>query len=73
LLISHLEVRTDESIDIKSYIFGRDVEKIVVSLGKDEQELKYRFFRFIDKYVHKLQRLKAVYGANTEKVFFFLS
>ena len=45
LLISHIEIRTEESIDIKQYSHERKVEKVVVPLGDELTKVK-------EKYVH---------------------
>ena len=45
LLISHIEIRTEESIDIKQYSHERIVDKVVVPLGEELTKIK-------DKYVH---------------------
>ena len=40
LLISQVELRTEESADIVPYVHERKVEKIVVPLGKELTEVK---------------------------------
>ena len=40
LLIAHIELRTEESSDIKKYSHERKVEKMVVSLGQELTEVK---------------------------------
>lgn len=40
LLISHLEFRTEESVDVKQYVFERNLTTIVVPLGEKLQEFK---------------------------------
>ena len=45
LLISHIEIRTEESIDIKQYSHERKVDKIVVPLGEELTKVK-------EKYIH---------------------
>ncbi|KAK2726408.1 hypothetical protein QYM36_000746 [Artemia franciscana] len=45
LRIGHIEVRTETSQDILPYIHGRSVDKIVVKLGKEVEEVKRRFIK----------------------------
>ena len=45
LLISHIELRTEESKDIKQYSFGRQVDKIVVPDSKDMIQVKERYVK----------------------------
>ena len=45
LLISHIEIRTEESIDIKQYSHERKVDKVVVPLGEELTKVK-------EKYLH---------------------
>ncbi|KNC80650.1 hypothetical protein SARC_06993 [Sphaeroforma arctica JP610] len=45
LLITRLEYRTDDSLDIQKYIHSRKVEVITVKLNKTMQDLRTRFER----------------------------
>ena len=45
LLISHMELRSEESPDIKPYTHSRLVEKVVVSLGEDIAKIKTAYLR----------------------------
>ena len=44
LLISHIEIRADDAIDIKQYTHTRCVEKVVVKLTKQILDLRERYF-----------------------------
>lgn len=43
LLISHIEIRTEESPDIKPYSHERKVDKIVVPLGDELTSVKKKY------------------------------
>ena len=43
LMISHVELRSEDSPDIKPYVYGRDVEKIVVPLSEELKKAKQQF------------------------------
>ncbi|KAK8734658.1 hypothetical protein OTU49_005919 [Cherax quadricarinatus] len=43
LMISHIELRSEDSPDIQAYVFHRSIEKIVVPLGNELSILKKRY------------------------------
>ena len=45
LMISHIELRTEESSDIKPYSHERKVEKIVVPLGDELTNVKKKYVK----------------------------
>ena len=45
LLISHIEIRSEEALDIQQYLHERKMEKIVVSLEGEILEIKNVFKR----------------------------
>ena len=45
LLISHIELRTEESLDIKQYSHERKVEKIVVPLGDELTAVRNKYLQ----------------------------
>lgn len=56
LMISHVELRSEESLDLQPYIHKRKEEKVVVKLGEELTRLKDRFLevqctRKVDKSV----------------------
>ena len=51
-MISHVELRSEESDDIKPYVFGRNVEKIVVPLSSELKEAKAEFLKVGDGFLH---------------------
>lgn len=40
LLISHLEFRIEENMDVKPYVFQRNITTVVVPLGEKLQQIK---------------------------------
>eukprot|EP00122_Pirum_gemmata_P014118 Pgem_evm1s13156 len=40
LEITHLELKSEESEDIKEYVFGRDMEVVIVNGGKQIDNIK---------------------------------
>ncbi len=45
LLLSHVELRTEESIDIQPYTHERRVEKIVVPLGDELRAVQDQYLK----------------------------
>ena len=45
LLVSHIELRSEDSTDIKPYTHERQVEKIVVKLGDELEFFKTKYLR----------------------------
>ncbi|KAL4238941.1 hypothetical protein ACF0H5_003645 [Mactra antiquata] len=72
LLISQIEIRTEESIDIKQYSHERKVEKIVVPLGDELSKVKEKYVHIMDAVVTKLKRVGALYHKDTTSLSKFL-
>lgn len=47
LLISHLEFRTEESVDVRPYVFQRSLETVVVQLDEKLVEIKEEYMKVI--------------------------
>ena len=43
LLISHVECRTDRSLDVQPYLHGRVLERVVVTLTGEISQLKRKY------------------------------
>ena len=43
LMISHIEIRSEESIDIQKYVHDRKVEKIVVPMSQELKDARKTF------------------------------
>jgi Fanconi anemia group M protein len=48
LLISQIEIRTEESNDIKKYSHERKVDKVVVPLGDELTKVKTKYIQVIE-------------------------
>lgn len=44
-MISHIELRSEESIDVRQYVHQRRVEKVVVSLDGEIKEIRSAFLK----------------------------
>ncbi|XP_053678218.1 Fanconi anemia group M protein homolog [Anopheles nili] len=58
LLISHIEVRWDNSIDVKPYTFRRDVRTIVIPLSSTIQQIREQLLMLVDPYLRRLLEAK---------------
>lgn len=47
LLISHIELRSEDSIDIRPYTHERKVDKIVVPMGEELNEIRLKYIQVI--------------------------
>ncbi|XP_060063063.1 Fanconi anemia group M protein-like [Ylistrum balloti] len=72
LLISHIELRTEESIDIKQFSHERKVEKIVVPLGDELTQVKKTYIQVMDVVVGRLKRQGVLYKRETTSFSKFL-
>ncbi|CAL1527140.1 unnamed protein product, partial [Lymnaea stagnalis] len=72
LLISHIELRTEESIDIRSYTHVRKVDKIVVPLGEELTGVRLQYIQIMTCVVQRLIRNKVVYNRDATKLSKFL-
>lgn len=59
LMISHIEMRTEDSPDIVPYTFQRNIEKIVVPLGRELLDIKSKFLQILETFIRRL----VAYGA----------
>jgi len=62
LLISHLEVRTEGSIDIQKYVHGRETEKLIVPLSVEEGKLLKKLLDNTKVIVDRLKQRRAMYA-----------
>ncbi|XP_075166283.1 FA complementation group M [Haematobia irritans] len=54
LLISHVEVRWDTSLDVVPYVHKRSMQTVVVSLGEQIKEIREELLEIIDPYLRQL-------------------
>lgn len=52
LLISHIEIRTDESEDVVPYIFQRSLETVVVPIGDMLKEIREQYITEVFYYFY---------------------
>lgn len=46
-MISHIELRSEDSIDVRPYVHQRKVDKVVVSLDGEIKEIRNAFLKVI--------------------------
>ncbi|XP_042855878.1 Fanconi anemia group M protein-like isoform X2 [Penaeus japonicus] len=61
LLISHIELRSEDSPDIAGYTHQRHIEKIVVPLGAELASIQSRYQNVLRVYVNRLIDMRVVY------------
>jgi ERCC4-related helicase len=54
LQISHVEIRSENSIDVSSYTHRKNIKSMVIPLGPELTEIRSRFIEILDPYVRKL-------------------
>ena len=72
LLISHIELRTDDSPDIRPYTHERLVEKIVVPLGDELSSARDTYLHFVNIVVLRLKQASVIYNRDAKSLSKFL-
>lgn len=72
LLICHIELRSEDSPDIKPYTHERTVDKIVVPLGKDLTYIKDRYSMVLQEVVKRLIHQRVLYNRDPTSLSKFL-
>jgi len=72
LLISHIELRTDDSLDIRPFTHERRVEKIVVPLGDQLASARDTYLCFVDAVISRLKRASVIYNRDAKSLSKFL-
>ncbi|KAK3757789.1 hypothetical protein RRG08_027148 [Elysia crispata] len=72
LLVSHIELRTEDSIDIKPYTHERKVEKVVVPLGEELSSIKEQYIQIMTFVTQRLTRSRALYNRQATSLSKFL-
>ncbi|GFO07356.1 ATP-dependent DNA helicase mph1 [Plakobranchus ocellatus] len=72
LLVSHIELRTEDSIDIKPYTHERKVEKVVVPLGEELSAVKEQYIQIMTFVTQRLTRNRALYNMEATRLSKFL-
>ncbi|XP_064622547.1 uncharacterized protein LOC135484794 [Lineus longissimus] len=68
LCITNIELRTEDSIDIKQYSHERQVDKIVVKLNKAVLAVKQKYMRILKMVVDRLIRMRVLYNKDPESL-----
>ncbi|XP_076835377.1 Fanconi anemia group M protein isoform X3 [Brachyhypopomus gauderio] len=61
LLISHIELRSEESPDIQAHSHQRSLEKIVVPLGEALMGYQTRYLQVLEKFTSRLTQMRVLY------------
>ncbi|KAK3583331.1 hypothetical protein CHS0354_038942 [Potamilus streckersoni] len=72
LLISQIELRTEDSPDIRQYCHERKVEKIVIPLGDELSSVKATYIKILEVFVSRLKRQGVLYNRDTTSLSKFL-
>jgi len=72
LLISHIELRTDDSPDIRPYTHERRIDKVIVPLGDELTSARDTYLQFVDIVVSRLKRASVVYNRDIKSLSKFL-
>ena len=72
LLISHIELRSEDSIDIRPYTHERRLEKVVVPLGEELTSIKDQYLHVMTMAVGRLTRRRLVYNKEITKLSKFI-
>ncbi|XP_055600531.1 uncharacterized protein LOC129749550 [Uranotaenia lowii] len=62
LLISHIEVRWENSIDVSPYTFKKNIRTVVIPLGPTLSQIRDRYIELIDPYVRRLMDANVISG-----------
>lgn len=65
LLISHLEVRWDTSLDVVPYVHKRSMDTVVVSMGDKIKEIREELLLIVDPYLRQLTEAEVLSGSLT--------
>ncbi|KAL8589791.1 hypothetical protein ACOMHN_020794 [Nucella lapillus] len=72
LLVSHIELRSEDSPDIKPYTHERTIDKIVVPLGEDLNRVKLKYTQVLQVIVKRLIHQRVLYNRETTSLSKFL-
>lgn len=62
LLISHVEVRSERSIDVAPYTFKKNIKTVVVQLDDNLRKIRDDFLELLEPYVTRLQEYNVITG-----------
>ncbi|XP_065131208.1 Fanconi anemia group M protein isoform X2 [Paramisgurnus dabryanus] len=58
LLISHIELRSEDSPDVQAHVHQRSVEKIVVPLGESLTQYQTRYLQLLERFASRLTQMR---------------
>lgn len=63
LLISHVEIRWENSIDVSRYTHRKNIKTVVIPLGPELTAIKNRYIEIVDPYVRQLLDYGVINGS----------
>ncbi|KAL1257337.1 hypothetical protein QQF64_010581, partial [Cirrhinus molitorella] len=58
LLISHIELRSEDSLDVQTHVHQRSLEKIVVPPGETLTQYQTRYLQVLEKFTSRLTQMR---------------
>ncbi|XP_055624811.1 uncharacterized protein LOC129767689 isoform X2 [Toxorhynchites rutilus septentrionalis] len=62
LMIAHIEVRWENSIDVSPYSFKKNIQTVVIPLGVKITKIRDEYIQIVDPYVRRLLDANAISG-----------
>lgn len=72
LMISHVEMRTEESLDVQKFTHKRSVEKVVVPLGDEIAKVSEKYLRVVERAMQRLKQFGVIYQKSIKNLSKFL-
>ena len=72
LMISHVELRTEESLDVQKFTHRRSVEKVVVPLEEEITKVSEQYLKVIERAMQRLKQFGVIYQKSTKNLSKFL-
>lgn len=60
-----MEIRTEESPDIKEHSFHRRIDERILSLGPDLEEIKDKYHRIVGRVLNRLKAQKVIFFSSS--------
>lgn len=65
LLISHIEVRRENSIDVVPYVFKKNIKTVVVPLSEQITQIRQRLYELVEPYMQSLEKHQVITGQSS--------
>lgn len=62
LLISHIEVRRENSIDVVPYVYKKNIKTIMVPLNEQLTQMRQRLYELVEPYIQNLEKHQVITG-----------